>query len=441
MNRQRQRGFTLVEFVVAIVFIAVVLGPLLLFVARLHDLNSAIGQQGRREAWRSFNDQAVLAGIDPSHAPALAATGNPSIPSVPMPAVSSAEVTATPGVARIVPLRVVLDTRVAEPRMAGAGYQIGAGANVSPRSTPVAPLAPIVMPMPVVTPPDGTVIAANTLTPASPGAPYTTSIQAASSSGTKVFLSFNQPYGLAQGFTSVQQGVSAVDLMNRVNGAAWTEYPGATNDRSATLGDGRTRWFVTRDDGRLQIYEPSPAVSFAYQVGLGSPVIVHGVDELPSGSTLSFDYAAYYEVQAGRTTLRIDFPAAVKSVFGTTWGAQSIGFQCAFHDSAGPFSGDLSSFFTTETLALWSDAVPLAATAVLPPGATADQGTWTFSRNKVPLGVPVMASVADASGFYAAGQLQFTAPNGPDGSPIGRLSFDNGSTLSTGPTLAIAVIP
>ncbi len=429
------------EFVIAIVFIGVVLGPFLVFVARIHDLNSAVGQQGRREAWRSFNDQAVLAGIDPTHAHALATTVNPSVPAVPPLPINSGIVPAVPGLASLVPLQVNVDGTVAEPRMAGAGYQIGAGAAVAPRSTPTAPLAPVIMPIPVVTPGDGTVIAARALAPAAPGSPYTAQVQAASAAGTKVFITFNQPHASAQGLGVAQQTVTAVDLLERVNGTAWTEYAGSGSDRPVTLGDGRTRWLVTRDDGRLQIYEPSPNTTFAYQVGLGAPIIVRGLDENASGTTLSFDYAACSAVATGAMPLRIDFPKTVKTAFGLAWAAQSIGFQWTFKGTAGPFTGDATSFFTPGALPLWADSIAVVAHPVIPAGAAADAGSWTFTRIKLVLGVPRLASTADASGFYAPGQLEFTAPPGPDGNAIGRLSFDNGATLSTGPTLSIAIIP
>ena len=43
----------MVELLLAVLILAAVLGPFLAFVSRIPDLNSAIGQQGRSEAWRS----------------------------------------------------------------------------------------------------------------------------------------------------------------------------------------------------------------------------------------------------------------------------------------------------------------------------------------------------------------------------------------------------
>lgn len=442
MKFRSQRGFTLVEFVIAIVFVGVVLGPLLVFVTRIHDLNNAIGQQGRREAWHSFTDAAVAAGIDPA-APALTRAVNAAVPAVAALPVDSGTVETVPGIARIVPLRVVIDGTIAEPRVAGAGFQIGGGGILAPRGVPQAPLKPIVMPTPSVTPLDGTVIAATALAASADGGPYTLDVVASSPGGVQVHATFNQPHDELVGLGSVARRVSAVDLLSRVNGLAWSEFAGnATGgDRAVQLGDGRTRWLVTTAENRLQIYEPSPVVRFGYRIGLGTPVVVQTETETTSGGQLSFDYAGYLAVQSRTSSVKIDFPAAVKRAFGTSWPVDSIGFQWTFQSVAGPFSGDAQAFFQASSLALWTDAVPVVAVAVVPEGALAEPATWTFARLKSALGVPLLASAADDTGFFAPGQVEFSAPRQAAGTQVGRLSFDNGTTVSTGPSLSIAVTP
>jgi len=44
-------------------------------------------------------------------------------------------------------------------------------------------------------------------------------------------------------------------------------------DKAVMLTDGRIRWH-TQSAGRLLIYEPSPPVSYAYLLDLGTPVVV-----------------------------------------------------------------------------------------------------------------------------------------------------------------------
>jgi hypothetical protein len=437
------RGFSLVEFVVAIVFVGVVIGPFLLFVARIHDLNSAIGQQARREAWHSFTDSAVTAGIDPTRAPALATTLNVGIPATSAQSVVSGNVPVVAGLPRVVPLRVVTDSTISEPRIAAGGFQLGAGPVVSPRTAPAAPLVPVVMPIPAVTPGDGSVLAVTTLSAGAPGAPYTLAIQASAAAPATVRGVLNRPAATFQGSGAAQYAVSAVDLAAGVNGNAWSEYPGNPDagDRAVPLGDGRTRWLVTTAEHRLQIYEPSPSIHFAYTLDLGSPVLLSGAAVAANGSTVDVDYAAFYAAQSGATDWQLDFPTDVKAAFGSAWSTQAIGYQWTFGGAAGPFSGSFDTFFQPAALSQWSDWVAIQATPIVPAGATATAATWTLTRVKSVLAAPLLSTTADQAGFYAGGTIQFSAPTGPDGTTIGRLSFDGGAELSTGGTISIAVIP
>lgn len=368
---------------------------------------------------------------------------NVAIPAVAPPAVTATPVSVPVGLAQIVPLRIVLDGSVAEPREIAAGFEIGAGGVMNARGTPAAPLDPIVMPMPMVTPADGALIEPSTLTAAPNGDPYTLAVQAAASGAANVRLVLNQPYGTYEGSGLARLTVTAADLLSGVNGVAWTEYPGesARGDRSIQLGDGRTRWLVTTAEDRLQIYEPSPQVRFAYRIDLGPPVIVRAGGENASGASLDFTYEDYSAIQKGTTGLRIDFPESVRIVFGRSWPTASVGFGWTFGPTAGPFSGDLSPFFTAASLPLWADSVAVVAHPVVPPGAVADDANWQFSRVKSDLGVPQLTSATDSSGFYSPGKIEFAVPVAADGTRIGRLSFDRGADLSTGTTLSIDVAP
>lgn len=439
----KTKGFTLPEFLVGLVFVGVVLGPFLLFAVRVQALNATLGQQARREAWRSLNDRAVALGIDPALARVFSSTVNPAVPAVSRIQTAAAPGEASAGLPRLVALKVVADAATAEPRLGGAGYQLGAGEPLEPRGDPAPPLEPIIMPTPAVTPADGAIVPVSSLKAAAAGAPYVLNIEASSNPGTVVNLSLNQPHGVVRGPGSARQDVTAVDMLASVSGMAWTEYPGSADngDSPVTLADGRTRWLVRTQEGRLQIYEPSGNTRFAYRIGLGTPVLVRGAVEYGTGAVLGFDYVAYAAVRSGGVPVTLAFPASVRAAFGNAWPAASIGFQWTFGATAGPFSGDLRPFFNEDVMALWTDVVTVTAIPVAPEGAVAEPGTWTLGRLKVPLGPPVLSSVADDAGFFTPGQLEFSAPAGSDGTRVGRLSFQNGTTLSTGPTLSFSVTP
>jgi hypothetical protein len=269
----KTKAFTLPEFLVGIVFLGVVLGPFLLFAVRVQALNATLGQQARREAWRSLNDRAVALGIDPALARVFSSTVNPAVPAVSRIQTAAAPGEASTGLPRLVALKVVADPATAEPRLGGAGYQLGAGEPLEPRGDPAPPLDPIIMPTPAVTPADGAIVPLASLKAAAAGAPYVLNIEASSNPGTVVNLSLNQPHGVVRGPGSARQDVTAVDMLASVSGVAWTEYPGSADngDSPVTLGDGRTRWLVRTQEWRLQIYEPSGNTRFAYRIGLGAP--------------------------------------------------------------------------------------------------------------------------------------------------------------------------
>lgn len=436
------QGFILAEFVIAVVFVAMVLGPLLLFVSRIQDLNTAVGQQSRREAWRSFGDQAIVAGMDPGHTPSLSSDRNPAIAPRPPPTIRELAMPTAPGLPRIIPLQAVLEASVAEPRVAGSGFRLGSGAAVAPLVTPQPPLIPITLATPEISPPDGSDVAISALRATGAGEPYTLLVQASSLKGGRILARLNRPTVSFSGVGTAQHTITAVDLLNGVSGIAWVEYAGDPlhGDRAIQLEDGRVRWLVPTRDGRRQSHEPSGFVTFVYRIDLGIPVFVSAAGESPSGGSIPFDYARYASVQHGAEMLHIDFPNAIKAAFGNYWPAASVGFAWTFGSTPGPFSGNAQPLFLPGAIEFWSDSVSVAATPVLPEGATAASGVWTFTRTKTPLGAPILSTTADSTGFFAPGALQFIAPS-TEGSIVGRLSFESGAFTSTGATLSVDLIP
>jgi prepilin-type N-terminal cleavage/methylation domain-containing protein len=433
------RGFTLVELLLAILILAAVLGPFLAFVSRIPDLNSAIGQQGRSEAWRSFTDQALVAGVDPSAAAALRNGVNPTVPAMPAPVVMRGIALAPLGGATVRAIQVRVPVTVAETRPGGSGFELGAGTPPPARTTPAAPLLPILMQTPVVSPAPGTVLPIRALTAGSSGAPATAMVSASVLDGGRVHLENGRPLAAPIGTGVAAQMVSAADLVQGVSGRAWNEYVSQNaGDKAVMLADGRIRWH-TQSGGRLLIFEPSPPVSYAYLLDLGTPVVVHDTTEVASGASIDIAYDEYMNVRNGASTMRLDWPQATRTAFGNAWNSLARGFNWTFQAESGPFGGDLKSFFGSVKEYLWADSSAVAAAPVLPPGAVASPGNWTLARQTTKLGVPELVTQPGyQGGSYEAGGIELRVPI-RNGERLGRVQ--SGTTVSTGDTLKVQVEP
>jgi prepilin-type N-terminal cleavage/methylation domain-containing protein len=434
------RGFTLVELLLAVLILAAVLGPFLAFVSRIPDLNSAIGQQGRSEAWRSFTDQALVAGIDPSAALALRNGVNPAVPALPPPVVTRGVAMPPVGGATVRAIQVQVPATAAEVRPGGSGFELGAGAPPPARTTPAAPLLPIVMQTPAVSPAPGSILPIGALTAGSSGAPATATVSASVLDGGRVHLENAHPLAAPTGIGVIGQTVSAVDLAQGVGGRAWNEYVSQNaGDKAVMLADGRIRWH-TQSAGRLLIYEPSPPVSYTYLLDLGTPVVVvHNSTEMASGASIDIAYAEYMNVRNGTSAMRLDWSQATKTAFGNAWNTLGLGFNWTFQAESGPFGGDLKSFFASDKEYLWADNSAVAAAPVLPPGAIATPGNWSFARQTTKLGMPELVTQPSyRGGSYEAGGVEIRVPI-YNGERLGRVQ--SGSTVSTGDTLQVQVEP
>ena len=437
---ENARGFTFIEVVLAICLLAAVLGPFMYFVARIPDLNSAIGQQGRSEAWRSFNDQVLLAGIDPSSAAGLQTGTNPVTPAIPVPVVTRSAAVSPVGGASVRALRVERPATAAELRPGGAGFELGAGVPPPARISPAAPLLPVVMESPAITPVPGAVLPLALLTAGTGGMPATTNVSASVSDGGRVHLENNRPLAAPSGIGVVAQTVTAENFIQGVAGRAWNEYVSqSVDDKSVVLSDGRIRWH-TKSDGRLLIYEPSQPVSYSYTLDLGTPVVVvHNTTEISSGSSIPIDYAEYMSVRDGLVAMRLDWSQATKNAFGNTWSVLNLGFNWTFQAESGPFGGDMKLFFGSDKEYLWADSSVVEAAASLPPGAVASPGSWTFARQTTKLGLPELVTQPEyQGGSYEAGGIEIRAPL-RDGQRVGRVQ--SGSTVSTGDTITVQIEP
>ena len=358
---------------------------------------------------------------------------------MPAPVVIRGVAMAPLGGAAVRAIQVQVPATAAETRPGGSGFELGAGTPPPARTTPAAPLLPIVMQTPAVSPVPGSVLTIAALTAGSSGAPATTMVSASVLDGGRVHLENGRPLAAPTGIGVAAQMVSAVDLVQGVSGRAWNEYVSQNaGDKAVMLADGRIRWH-TQTGGRLLIYEPSPPVSYAYQLDLGPPVVVHNTTEVASGSSIDIAYDEYMNVRNGTSAMRLDWPQTTKTAFGNTWNALTLGFNWTFQSESGPFGGDIKSFFASDKEYLWVDNSAVAAAPVLPPGAVASPGNWTLARRTTKLGLPELVTQPSyQGGSYEAGGIEIRVPI-RNGERLGRVQ--SGTTVSTGDTLKVQVEP
>ena len=358
---------------------------------------------------------------------------------MPAPVVTRGIALAPLGGATVRAIQVRVPAMVAETRPGGSGFELGAGTPPPARTTPAAPLLPILMQTPVLSPAPGSVLPIGTLAAGSSGAPATTLVSASVLDGGRVHLENGRPLAAPTGIGVTAQTVSAADLVQGVSGRAWNEYVSQNaGDKAVMLADGRIRWH-TQSGGRLLIFEPSPSVSYAYLLDLGAPVVAHNTTEVASGASIDIAYDEYMNVRNGASAMRLDWPQATRTAFGNAWNSFARGFNWTFQTESGPFSGDLQGFFGSDKEYLWSDNSAVAATPVLPPGAIASPGTWTLARQTTKLGVPELVTQPGyQGGSYEAGGIELRVPI-HNGEHLGRVQ--SGTTVSTGDTLKVQVEP
>lgn len=444
--RSGVQGFSLLELILAIVLLGVLTTPLLVFVARLPEWQHHISDQSRREAGRTVHDQELAAGVDPERAPMAAYASNPAAPRIDPPNVQRETRLARPEIATTQALTVRVDANTtAETRPGGAGWQLGAAAASDPITPPQPPLPPLYLTQPTVTPADGFIWQATDLVaPKESSSPWMGLISAATTPGRIVCLELATPERAAKGQTNTSLSINAWELANLVRGRSWTEYAGneTIGEKAELLPDGRRRW-RTLQSGRTLVIEPSQIVTFSYMFTLGAPVLIHGAAVLTSGSSESIDYAGYRDIQAKRAAFQIGWPETTKTLFGNQWRDDLLAFNCTVANQPGPQSGRLEGFFTDENASVWADQTLIVAQATGPAGIFTERGSWTLLRARQELGPPELINTpsGDSTG-YSLGIFRFAAPQvTADGPRIGRLSANNGTTVSSGSELDILIVP
>ena len=434
------RAYTLAEVLVVIVVLAVVLGPLLAATGALSKLQHRTGERSRKDTWRSMQDQALAAGLDPSRAAGLQSSGNAAIPPASAAVVERQAGAETLGAVRLSALKAPPGS---EPgRIGGAGWELAAGGALPPATPSALPELPVVLDPPVVEPANGVHVAASTLFPSSAGGVATFPVSAVSAQGMRVRI-----VGGADGRTSTGDGravvdATAIELAQGFRGSAWAEYPGngEAGQAAETLPDGRIRWTVTEPGGRARVYEPSDVVVFGIGIDLGAPVLVWGGVEIPSGEVVAVDMPAYLAVRLGSADARVAWPRTVTGLFGSGAGVVLPGIACSLGGVGG--ASDLAAFFQPAQAALWGDQTRVTAEPLAGGGCVAAGGSWVLSRTRLKMEPPELVSGPEfLSDAYVAGNFEFAVPERPELGRVGRVSARDGALMSSGPVLSLSLSP
>lgn len=448
MNRSttlhQKHGYILQEIVVGFVIFAIAMLPLMRAFRMLPQMGAAIGEQSRREAWRSAADQAILQGVDPSQTPVMHRLVDQPATGAMRSTVARHDLPTRVGAPQITVL-CSLNQDTAEDRGISAGFEIGPGiVVVPPRIDPLPPLPLIKLSVPLLNPLSGTMVPVLSLTPSAlPNAPFVLTLRAQGpDSSNLVQLRTTAPeVHEASGLGAASAEINAVELAQSVRGRAWAEFAGnAATDIPVVLVDGRTRWLI-RDAGRTQVYEPSDAIEFVLGLDLGRPSYSIGGVEHASGETVAIDYAQALSIDAGKMEAVIKYSAETRARFGDQWNAVEPSFSWSFGSHPGDSSaGNTASFFRPEGRALWASSQTLSATPIGLAGMRPLAGSWTIQRQTTVLEPPErVASFYDAA-MDAAGWLDFNAPLiSALKSRVGRPEVNG--VESVGNSLSVLVVP
>lgn len=443
-TKRSRSGYILQEIIVGVVIFGIAMVPIMRGLRMLPDVGAAVGEQSRREAWRSAADQAVLEGLDPSQTALLHSVTSSEVSHRLVGSMKRADLSSRAGKSRISVLSAdYIET--AEERAIPAGIEIGAGVTpVPPRVDPLPPLPPIRLSAPTLNPTNGSMVPVMSLSSSGvAGAPYTLSIESAGPGSDLIFLRETGPSPAVQsGLGSAKLIVDAVNLAQSVRGQTWAEYAGnPAVDVAVALEDGRTRWLVAAGP-RTQVYEPSDPVDFVFGVDVGRPTYSVAGFEYPSGSTVPIDYSTAIAVAAGRSDASITYPEDVRQRFGSQWASVAPAFSWSFGSFPGDSSaGNTATFYGAAFRPLWNDSQTLAAAPLSALGGLRLlMGSWTLERKRTALEPPErVASFYDGS-TDAPGWIDFSAPNSPSvGGRVGRPEVNGVESVDA--SLSVPVLP
>lgn len=393
-----RRGYIIQEIIIGVVVFGIAMLPIVRALQLLPNVSAAVGEQSRREAWRSASDEAVLRGVDPRQTSVMNAVTDAQATEAMLGDISRVDLPGRAGGAQITVLSSAFSA-TAEDRAVPAGFEIGAGTlPTPPREDPLPPLPVIKLTAPRLSEASGAFVSIFSLAPgATPNDPYLWDLGAVGAPSDVVRITETAPtVQSAEGLGAATLRLNAVELARNVGGSAWAEYHGDPSvDIPVSVGD-RTRWLV-RVGPRTQVYEPSDPITFTFGLDIGRPAYAVAGVEHPSGESVPVDYATALTIDAGRAEAALTYPAEVRQRFGSEWSAVAPSFSWTFGRYAGDSSaGNTVSFFRPAGRLLWQDsqtlvAQPLSTLSGLRPLI----GTWSVERQVTTLQPPERLA-----GFY-----------------------------------------
>lgn len=442
-GRSQLRAFSLLEVIVATLCLGLCLAPFLAYTSRLPEMQRALALQARDDAWRSFQDHAVLNGIDAGGAPGFAPVSNGNVPGLPAREVERTPLAPVAGMTGLRSLQVRSDAWNARGWIRGAGLELSAGPALEPITVPSAPLPPVTLRAPALSPDPSDPVSALSLEKPQSGASGLLKVASVSPDNGTVVLVYGASSLEVRAVREAAFEVGAEVFEAAFSGRTWAEYAGdlAAGDSSVSLPDGRKRWIV-REGDRTRVYNPSEVVSYSYHLDLGAPALYYGTLEYASGSPLSFSYASVLGVRSGASVFRVGLPSAVRERLGSAAGRLCLSYETSFAGWSAPADGDLRLFCDEEQQDRWLDAFSVETAPFVASGCLSAPGRWTISRQLTELAEPeLLSNVADYGGAFSGEAVRFGAPLHTDGVRRGRLSAREGALVSTSSELSLFLTP
>lgn len=388
--RTSRRGITLPEIIVGITFLGIAAGAFIRFASQIQQTLVVLADAGRKEAWRTTADQVVLTGVDPSSAQVFTDARDPigslrdRFPAN-IVAAGGSEIGSRVGEVEVSRLVVQHTGRGEQLRPPGIGLVIGQSTTPPPiRFNPLPPLPPVIHQPPLITPERGVVVPYTEMRLVADGSGNPDgsrlALSARGTDSVRVGISVTSPVGrVVRSINEAIVDMSANELASGLTARAWTEFPGdlALGHIATYMEDGRTRWFIPTEDGRLQPQEPSDFIDYSFRINLGYPVLrwMDTVVDSRDSVRIPVDWWDRIAVVTGAplkdgsgnpsetpVAREVDWSDDVRSYFNPMPG---FGWEVRFASSvlvpSGTYSGSVAFAFTDDNVRLWMPTAQIIA--------------------------------------------------------------------------------